>query len=354
MPEPLKLKDLKLRMQAYGVRPSKKFGQNFLADFNMLRAIVADAEVNAGDCVLEVGTGAGSLTGFLCDAAGFVVSVEIDRGMFELARDSLEGCTNLLQLRADALARSGLNRQVEDVLHAVLAGRPPEAAQAEATKPPSPPPRGLKLKLVANLPYSVATAVLFALLHSDLPFERMVVMVQFEVAEKLAARPGSRHWGLPSLLLSRLAQTRLLRRVPAKVFWPKPKVDSALLELRPAAKLDRAAYGRLRALAHVLFQRRRKTAANALALALGVEAATAAAWIAQAGGDPGARPEDLAPDVLAALADHPDLQPLVARAHKRDAGQVLAKAEKQARRAAWRKRVYKGRASLHGDEVSDE
>ena len=120
--EPLKLADLRIRMQAYGVRPSKKLGQNFLADFNLLKAIIADAEVGPDDFVLEVGTGAGSLTGYLAEAAGLVLSVELDRGMFELSRDILQGTPNLLQLRADALANTvrGLNPVLTDLLRGYL------------------------------------------------------------------------------------------------------------------------------------------------------------------------------------------------------------------------------------------
>ena len=118
MPEPLKLRDIKLRMQAYGIRPKKQFGQNILCDFNLLKAIVADAEIDEGDCVLEIGTGAGSLTGYLCDAAGLVISVEVDPGMFELSRDILAGVDNLVQVQMDALSQHG--RGLNDELVASL------------------------------------------------------------------------------------------------------------------------------------------------------------------------------------------------------------------------------------------
>ncbi|MBE7492767.1 MAG: 16S rRNA (adenine(1518)-N(6)/adenine(1519)-N(6))-dimethyltransferase [Planctomycetes bacterium] len=347
MPEPLKLQDIKQRMASFGLRPHKKFGQNFLADFNLLRAIVADAEVDAGDCVLEIGTGAGSLTGLLCDAAGLVISVEVDRGMFEFARDVLEGCTNLVQVRCDALARSGLNPALEDLLRGYLTTgelvTATDSAAGEFELVPHLPgkaPRCGNLKLVANLPYSVATAILFALLESRLPFERMVVMLQHEVGEKLAARPGDPAWGLPGLLMSRLGKVRMIRKVPARVFWPKPRVDSALVEIRPHPEVDMVAFARLRALAHVLFQNRRKSVSNALALALGVSNAQAATWLINLGARPADRTEDLAPDIVRALADHPEIEPLVRKAHNRSAEQILARAEKKARRAAWKKRVY--------------
>lgn len=329
MPEPLKLADLKLRMQAYGVRPRKKLGQNILADFNLLKAIVADAEIGASDVVLEIGTGAGSLTGYLCDAAGLVISVELDPGMFELSRDILADVPNLVQVHADALNEHGrgLNPELESLLR--------ERLVSNAGGTPAP------LKLVANLPYSVATPVLIAALESGLPFERMLVMVQHEVAEKLAARPGDREWGLPALLVSRFAAARILRKVHAKVFWPKPNVDSALLELKPLPQRpEMQAYHRLRKLAHVLFQHRRKSSANALALALNVHAKQAATWISDAEGDPQHRPEQLAPAVLQRLAENTEIEPLVRMALDQHEAQIEARAEKRARRAEWKSRVY--------------
>ena len=324
MPEPLKLAELKLRMQAYGIRPKKKFGQNILADFNLLKAIVADAEIGPDDLVLEIGTGAGSLTGYLCDAAGQVISVEVDTGMYEMSRDLLTGVPNLTQIHADALSSQG--RGLNDDVIAAVNERLPASGQ---------------LKLVANLPYSVATAVLIAALESGLPFERMLVMVQYDVAEKLAAAPGKGDWGLPSLLRWCFAEAAVKRRVPAKVFWPKPKVESALLELRPkATRPDMTAYHQLRRLAHVMYQHRRKAGANALSQALGVDNAQAAVWIREAGGDPQHRPEQMPPEVFFTLAAHAEVEPLVRKSMSLHEDQLLEKAARRARRDEWKRRVY--------------
>ena len=168
MPEPLKLKDIKLRMQAYGIRPKKQFGQNILADFNLLKAIVADAEIDEGDCVLEIGTGAGSLTGYLCDAAGLVVSVEVDTGMFEMARDILTGVDNLVQVKVDALSQQGrgLNDELVGSLLAYMQSGELPLLDADFVHShlPGKAPRCGRLKMVANLPYSVATSILIAAL----------------------------------------------------------------------------------------------------------------------------------------------------------------------------------------------
>ncbi|MCB9934045.1 MAG: hypothetical protein H6841_11570 [Planctomycetes bacterium] len=366
MPEPLKLAELKLRMQAYGIRPKKKFGQNILCDFNLLKAIVADAEIDEGDCVLEIGTGAGSLTGYLCDAAGLVISVEVDPGMFDLSRDVLAGVGNLVQVHVDALNQQG--RGLNDELVASLAeymrtGELPlldvgtrGSVSSDSTSSPGDtrqrvptvhshlsgrPPRCGRLKLVANLPYSVATAVLIAALESGLPFERILVMVQYDVAEKLAAEPGTQHWGLPSLLRWCFADALIKRRVPAKVFWPKPKVESALLEILPRARRpEMQTYHKLRRLAHVLFQHRRKAAPNALALALEIDSRQTGLWIEACGGEPGARPEQLSPAVLQSLAQHDEVEPLVRKAMRLHEDQLAERAARLARRAEWKQRVY--------------
>ena len=161
------------------------------------------------------------------------------------------------------------------------------------------------------------------------------------MAEKLAAEPGKQYWGLPSLLRWCFAEASIKRKVAAKVFWPKPKVESALLEIRPkATRPDMAAYHKLRRLAHVLFQHRRKASSNALALALHEDNWQTSEWIESIGGDPGARPEQLPPEVMYALAAHEEVEPLVRKAMSLHEDQLAAKADKLARRAEWKRRVY--------------
>jgi 16S rRNA A1518/A1519 N6-dimethyltransferase RsmA/KsgA/DIM1 with predicted DNA glycosylase/AP lyase activity len=229
-----------------------------------------------------------------------------------------------LLLDAAAAPTDSISRS-ETTVHSNLSGKPPRCG---------------RLKLVANLPYSVATSVLIAALESGLPFERILVMVQYDVAEKLASEPGGKHWGLPSLLRWCFADARVVRRVPAKVFWPKPKVESALLEIRPMRKPDMNEYHKLRRLAHVMFQHRRKAGANALSQALGAESKQTAAWIEEVGGDPGDRPEQLPPEILLKLAAHAEVEPLVRKAMQLHEDQLSEKAERLARRAEWKKRVY--------------
>ncbi|MHC4840687.1 MAG: 16S rRNA (adenine(1518)-N(6)/adenine(1519)-N(6))-dimethyltransferase RsmA [Planctomycetota bacterium] len=343
MPEPLKLKEIKLRMQAYGVRPKKKFGQNMLIDFNLLKAIVNDAGIIKDDCVIEIGTGAGSLTGYLCDQAGMVISVEIDRGMYAMSRDILETVPNILQINADALPEHGrgLNPEVESLIRGYLfEGELPESSETIANNVKGDPPGTEHLRLVANLPYSVATNVLIAVLESQLPVEMISVMVQHDVAEKIAAKHGHKNFGIPALLISRFAEARISRKVPAKVFWPKPKVESAILELTPRGDdIDMDAYHRLRRLAHVVFQSRRKAASNALSIALDVKNSEAAEWLKKVGIDPQLRAEHIDPEALQKLADDATVEPLVRKAMQLHEDQLAEKAAKRARREEWKARL---------------
>lgn len=338
----LKLAQIKSLLASHGIRPHKRMGQNFLADGNMLRAIVRDAEVDGRSCVLEIGTGAGSLTSALCNEAGMVISLEPDRGMFEVACDALANAANLVLLRAGALAPDDtFNAEVTGLLYAYLkhgmlhveAGGFADA-RVQIT---GAPPRLSTLRCVSNLPYSAAGAILTALLESPLELERIVVMVQYEVGEKICAGPGQGAYGMLSLLCGQFAESRILRRVPGRVFWPRPKVDSAVVELRPFKKPEKAAYLRLKRLAHLLFQHRRKRGANALALALDIDASTAEQWMLDAGADPGARPEDIEGALLRRLADLPALNALAARRDHEARKAARNKQRRSAARARWRK-----------------
>ncbi|GIK53825.1 MAG: ribosomal RNA small subunit methyltransferase A [Planctomycetota bacterium] len=336
-----RLAEIRAALASHGIRPHKRMGQNFLVDTNMLRAIVRDAEVDLGDCVLEVGPGSAGLTQALADEAGLVVALELDRGMFDVAREFLALRENVVLLQGDALTAEGrLHQALEGLLHAYLSHglfHVEESDFERSVVPAARPPRLGRLKCVSNLPYNAAGPIIMALLESALPFERLVVMVQYEVGEKLCARPGNAAYGILSLLRAQFADARIIRKVPASVFWPRPTVASALVELRPARRPDSAAYARLRQLVHVFFTHRRKRAANALGNALGVNAKQAEAWIVAAGGNPGLRPDELDYAVLQKLADMGE----VARrahdiVHEADLRARL-KAERAARRAGWRK-----------------
>ena len=263
---PRELDDL---LAAHGLEPSRALGQNFVADPNTVRRIARLAEVAAGDRVLEIGAGLGSLTLALAETGASVTAVEVDRHLVPVLRSVAEpvGAT---VVEADAMTADW---------SAILGDAAPWA-------------------LVANLPYNVATPLVLDLLDDVPAIDRMLVMVQREVAERLAAEPGSRTWGLPSLKVTYWARAEVVGKVPASVFIPRPRVESALVRLvrreRPAVDGDP---GPLFALARQAFSQRRKMVRRSLAGVVDDGAFRAA------GVRPEARPEELDVSDWARLRD---------------------------------------------------
>jgi 16S rRNA (adenine1518-N6/adenine1519-N6)-dimethyltransferase len=259
-----------------GLRPTKRLGQNFVHDPNTVRRIVRAAELGPDDVVVEVGPGLGSLTLALLPAVRAVHAVEIDGVL------------------ADRLPRTAAERAPElaDRLSVTAA----DALGLRAADLPAPAPTAL----VANLPYNVGVPVVLHLL-AELPMlRRGLVMVQSEVAERLAAAPGSRTYGVPSAKLAWFAAARRAGPVPRAVFWPVPNVDSGLLafDRRDPPPGDRAAVFHLIDRA---FAQRRKALRSGLAGWAGTPSAAEAALRA-AGIDPLARAETLSIDDFARLA----------------------------------------------------
>ena len=167
------------RFQEVGIRPHTKFGQNFLIDLNLLNVLLESAAVTPDDVVLEVGTGTGSLRRVACQRAAAVVTVEIDRQMFQLASEELEPFENVVMLQCDALKhKNQLNPEVIYALDEPLSAAP-----------------GRRLKLVANLPYNIATPLIANLLAERRPPQTMTVTIQKEVAERIVAPPGTKDYG---------------------------------------------------------------------------------------------------------------------------------------------------------------
>ena len=237
-------------MQSHGLEPKSKLGQNFLIDLNMLDLICRAAELGREDTVLEVGTGTGSLTGKMADLAGCVFSVEIDRDFHQLARHIVGGRPNVRLFLGDALARK--NELNPDA----LAGWDEWSVRHGCTR----------RKLVANLPYVVATPVVSNLLLSDIPIERMVVMVQWEIGERMRAAVGTKDYNAMSVLVQSVADVEIVRKVGPSNFFPRPKVDSAIVLIRPNAE-KRARVGdvkRFRVFLRDLYVHRRKNLRQAL------------------------------------------------------------------------------------------
>lgn len=199
----------------HGFHPRGDLGQNFLIDINLIELVVRSADLNRRDVVLEVGTGTGGMTTFLAEQAGHVISVEIDRNMSALAAEAVGDAPNVTLVNRDILRNK--NHLAPDVLD-LIRDRLQQLPDS-------------RLKLVANLPYSVATPVISNLVASDLPWQRMVVTIQLELAEKMAASPGSGNWSALSVWLQSQCSVRILRRLGPRVFWPRPKVESAIVSL---------------------------------------------------------------------------------------------------------------------------
>lgn len=306
-PLPLPKSALLERMAAAGLRPRKGLGQHFLIDDNLLRAIVADADLGPEEGAFEVGPGPGLLTRHLAARARHVWAVEVDERILAVARDLLGPTPQVSWLACDVLERKGaLNADVVDAL-----------AQGAADY-------GLRgVPLVANLPYNVSVPLIANLLQAErfgavgrdggarrLAVPRLVCLVQREVAERLAARAGEEPYGAVSVLTQVLARVEILRLVPPAVFWPRPAVQSAVVRLTVRPRAETAAFGdgepfaRLRALVRAAFGTRRKGLLRSLTIAQW-PAETVAAVGRRAAGlglDPRVRGEALAPGVFLQLA----------------------------------------------------
>jgi 16S rRNA (adenine1518-N6/adenine1519-N6)-dimethyltransferase len=258
------------------VTPTKKLGQNFVVDANTVRKIVHVAEVSPGDRVVEVGPGLGSLTLAILEAGAAVTAVEIDHRLAERlpATAAAHGVTDgaLTVVDADALRITALP--------------------------------GDPTVLVANLPYNVSVPVLLHFLETFPGLERGVVMVQAEVGERLAAPPGSKVYGAPSVKAAWYGAWRLAGTVSRQVFWPVPNVDSVLVGFRrdPQPRGDEDERRRTFSIVDAAFQQRRKMLRQALAAVLGGSAAEASAVLESAGVAPTARGEELSIDDFVRIA----------------------------------------------------
>lgn len=205
--------------QVHRLHPKNKLGQNFLIDLNLIDLLVRAAELTREDLAVEIGSGTGSLTAKLAELAGSVLSVEIDPAFHELARQTVHGHVNVRLINADVLKNKNLlNPEVLMNLDEVRQHFQPK-----------------HLKLVANLPYAVATPVISNFLIAGVEFERMIVTVQWEIAEKMIAQPSTKEYGALAVLVQGLADTEILRRLAPTVFWPKPQVDSGIVKIVPSA-----------------------------------------------------------------------------------------------------------------------
>lgn len=283
---PAEIRDL---AELLGIQPTKKLGQNFVIDANTVRRIVKSAGVAPGETVVEVGPGLGSLTLGLLEAGASVVAVEIDK---RLAAQLPVTVATLRPSVAEALEahQPELTVLTEDAL--------------KVTSLPGEP-----TVLVANLPYNVSVPVLLHFLEKFPSIQRGLVMVQAEVGERIAAGPGSKVYGSPSIKAAWYGAFSTAGKVSRQVFWPVPNVDSILVRFdrheQPGTEAERLATFEL---VDAAFQQRRKMLRQALSAVLG-DSAAASARLEAAGIAPTARGEELTVDDFLAITRAPSVAP---------------------------------------------
>lgn len=256
------------------IKPTRSMGQNFLTSTEVVEEIVEIAGVRPGDLVIEIGPGMGILTRQLLTAGARVVGVELDRELADLLRRELGEVE-----RFSLVERDARYLETTEITH------------------------GDPYQVVANLPYSVATVIIRALMESSAPPTRMTVMVQKEVAERMTAEPGE--MSLLGLATGLYADAHIAMIVPPDVFLPPPKVDSAIvvLDARKTLPGTDASRDRMFELATMAFQRKRKTLSNGLAQGLGVAKAEIDAVLGDIGIDGMRRPQTLAVDEWLRVAE---------------------------------------------------
>ncbi len=269
-------REIQSLLESAGLRPRHRFGQNFMIDQNLLRLVADAGRVVAGDFVIEVGPGTGTLTEELLARCAHVLAVEIDHDLAALLRERLGTYERFQLIEADALStKHELNG---DLLRAI------GDAQRE----------GRPVKLVANLPYNIASPLIIDLLIAGV--DLLAFTVQKEVAQRLKAPAGSENYGVLSVMAQLLSDVELLRTLPPQAFWPEPTIESALVRLTRRDELGERAMEFSR-FVQALFSARRKTIRKGLSM-MNVDAESA---LTHAGVDGQSRPEELSPEELVRL-----------------------------------------------------
>jgi len=280
--------------ERHGANPRHDLGQNFLIDLNLHDYIVTQAGITPDDVVLEVGTGTGALTSAIAMDADRVITVEYDRRVHEIAKELLQSRTQVTLLNCDVLKnKNHFNPDVIEAVTAALDARP-------AGSPRS-------LKLVANLPYNVATPVMSNLIATELPWTRMVVTIQYELAERMAAAPGSSQYSALNVWLQAQTKVSLLKKLGPNVFWPRPQVDSAIVRIDPDLEARSAIVDRdfFHTFLRDVFTQRRKRLRGVIASMFKAthDKPTVDAAFEQAGISTDSRAEDLPPADLVRLSN---------------------------------------------------
>ncbi len=228
-------------LKKYNFSFQKRFGQNFLIDTHVLEKIVDEAGIDEDDCVLEIGPGIGTMTQYLCERAGRVIAVEIDKALIPILNDTLSSYSNVEIINEDIL-----KVDITNLCNKYNNGRP--------------------IKVVANLPYYITTPIIMGLFESGCPLESITIMVQKEVADRMKCGPGSKDYGALSLAVQFYSNPEIVANVSPESFIPKPGVGSSVIRLtrypKPPVEVDDEKY--MFKLIRAAFNMRRKTMVNSL------------------------------------------------------------------------------------------
>ncbi len=279
VPDVTSPRELNNLFKQYGLQPRRHLGQNFLIDANIVRKIVNAADICEGDAVIEVGPGAGALTLSLARSGARLVVVEIDRGLVELLKDLFKPWPRVVVVEQDILQLDWKDR-VEG-----LAGK-----------------KGA-VKLISNLPYNISGPFMYNLFREGFPFSMAVLMFQKEVAHRLVASPGDQDYGSLSVLSSYYCQGKILFDISKNVFWPRPKVGSAVLRLTPRSRdLSESEEQLLWKIVQGVFQQRRKTMLKGMARLFDLPRSKLIELLETVPVSPAARPEELCVGQFAKLS----------------------------------------------------
>lgn len=260
-------------LRRYGIRPNPRLGQNFLIDSGALGKVIAAAGFAGDEIVLEVGAGLGALTRQLAREVRQVIAVEFDRRLIPVLEQMVKNLGNVQLIAGDILSLD---------LEKLISEQP--------------------YRVVANIPYNITSVLIRRLMESPRPAERVVLTVQREVAERIIAKPGAMN--LLAISVQLYGEPSVAARIPARAFYPKPKVDSAVLrvDVHPEPKVSRVLIPRLFWLARAGFGQKRKQLRNALAGGLNVASAQIEVWLEEAAIRPQSRAQELSLEEWACLA----------------------------------------------------
>ena len=286
-------------LQAFHLKADKNLGQNFLVEESVVSRIAKAAELTPEDTVLEIGPGIGTLTQALAMTGASVVSVELDKRLIPVLQETVGAYKNVRIVQGDILKVN-----IPEIIAEVKADQKTADAAGEVAEAESEMKQSDTFKVCANLPYYITTPIIMYLLEQQLPLERLVVMVQKEVAERMTAGPGGREYGAISVAMQYYTEPKIAFIVKAGSFLPAPKVDSAVLVCKKRSKPpvevpDEKTFFKVVAAA---FSVRRKMLNNSLKNMGGLTGEQVKAWLDRAGIDGRRRAETLSLEEFAMLA----------------------------------------------------